>query len=360
MTDGGRGVLTQAANTMRVVDRPPAPSPGPGQVLIRPEAVGVCGSDFHFLTGELATPPAFGPQFPRVQGHEVAGTVVAAGGDVADGVGVGQRVAVWPLSSCGACSACRSGRGNACPNFRLIGVHTDGALQSTFVADASQVFPVGDLEPAVAAFCEPLSIAVHALARGRVAPGEHVVALGGGPIGQAVALAAQQRGARVLVTDLVPARLDLARRGGAATIDVTAEQDVAAAARAWAGGDGPELVVDCTGVPAAIRGGVDMVAPTGRVVIVGISHTEVSLPVDVFTQREIDVLGATVCDADDFAEAVTIAGQRADHVRRLITHRRPLEEAPEAIAHAMAHPADVMKLVITPGAGNPFRPPRPR
>jgi 2-desacetyl-2-hydroxyethyl bacteriochlorophyllide A dehydrogenase len=350
MTDGGRAVVTQAANTMRVVDRPTGPEPGPGQVLIRPEAVGVCGSDFHFFTGELATPPAFGPQFPRVQGHEVAGTVVAAGREVADRVGMGQRVAVWPLSSCGACSACRSGRGNACPNFRLVGVHTDGALQSTFAVDASQVFPVGDLEPAVAAFCEPLSIAVHALVRGRVAPDEHVVVLGAGPVGQAVALAAQERGARVLVTDLVPARLDLARRGGATTIDVSAERDVVAAARDWAGGDGPQLVVDCTGVPAAIRDGVDMVAPTGRVVIVGISHTEVGLPVNAFTEREIDVLGATVCAADDFAEAVAVAGRRADHVRRLITHRRPLEEAPEAVAHAMAHPDDVLKLVITPEA----------
>jgi L-gulonate 5-dehydrogenase len=349
MTDTGRAVLTQAANSMRVVDRPPAPAPGHGQVLIRPEAVGVCGSDFHFLTGELATPPAFGPQFPRVQGHEVAGVVVAAGRDVPDRVGVGHRVAVWPLSSCGACSACRRGRGNACPDFRLVGVHTDGALQSTFAVDASQVFPVGDLDAAVAAFCEPLSIAVHALARGRVAPGEHVVALGAGPIGQAVALAARERGARVLVTDLVPARLDLARQGGASTIDVTEEQDVVAA-RAWAGGDGPDLVVDCTGVPAAIRSGVDMLAPAGRVVIVGIAHTEVGLPVNVFTEREIDVLGASVCDADDFAEAVVVAGRHADHVRRLVTHRRPLEEAPEAIAHAMAHPGEVLKLVITPEA----------
>jgi threonine dehydrogenase-like Zn-dependent dehydrogenase len=93
-----------------------------------------------------------------------------------------------------------------------------------------------------------------------------------------------------------------------------------------------------------------MVAPTGRVVIVGISHTEVGLPVNAFTEREIDVLGATVCAADDFAEAVAVAGRRADHVRRLITHRRPLEEAPEAVAHAMAHPDDVLKLVITPEA----------
>jgi threonine dehydrogenase-like Zn-dependent dehydrogenase len=344
----GRAVLTRDAGIMEVVDRPPSPAPGPGQVVVRPEAVGVCGSDYHFLTGDLVTPPAFGPQFPRVQGHEVAGKVVAVGPAVPDRIHAGQRVAVWPLTSCGQCYACRSGRGNACPNFRLIGIHTDGALQSEVTVEYAQVFPVGDMEPAVAAFCEPLSIAVHALVRGRVAAGEHVVALGAGPIGQAVVLAARERGAEVLVTDFVAGRLELARQGGAATMDLSQEPDGPAAIRAWAGGEGPELVVDCTGVPSAIRTGVDVVAPTGRVVIVGIAHAEVSLPVNAFTDREIDVLGSTVCTAEDFAAAVTIAGRHADQVRRLVTHRRPLEEAPEAIADAMANPGDVVKLVILP------------
>jgi len=351
MTDGGAGraVLTRTAGSMEVVDRPAAPEPRAGQVLVRPEAVGVCGSDYHFLTGELVTPPAFGPQFPRVQGHEVGGTVVAVGPGVPERISAGQRVAVWPLSSCGTCYACRNGRGNACPDFRLIGIHTDGALQSEFVVDADQVFPVGDLAPEVAAFCEPLSIAVHALRRGRVAAGEHVVAMGAGPIGQAVALAAREEGAEVLVTDLVAGRLELAREGGAATLDLSREKDVLGAVRAWAGAEGPELVVDCTGVPAAIRSGVDVVAPTGRVVVVGISHTEVSLPVNAFTEREIDVLGATVCTAEDFAQAVVIAGRHPEQVQRLVTHRRPLEEAPAAIEHAMANPGEVMKLVILPG-----------
>jgi threonine dehydrogenase-like Zn-dependent dehydrogenase len=84
------------------------------------------------------------------------------------------------------------------------------------------------------------------------------------------------------------------------------------------------------------------------VVVVGISTAEVPLPVNSFTEREIDVLGSTVCTAADFAEAVTIASRHAEHVRRLVTHRRPREEAPEAIAHAMANPGDVVKLVILP------------
>src|SRR3712207_9225603 len=81
---------TTLFRSMQVVDRPLAAEPGPGQVVVRPEAVGVCGSDYHFLTGELVTPPAFGPQFPRVQGHEVAGTVVAVGAGVPDSIQIGR------------------------------------------------------------------------------------------------------------------------------------------------------------------------------------------------------------------------------------------------------------------------------
>lgn len=163
-----RAVVTRKAGIMEVGEVADPGQPGAGQVLVRPEAVGICGSDLHFLTGELATPPAFGPQYPRVQGHEFAGVIDALGQGCPPELDVGQRVAVWPLSSCGRCRACRIGRPNACPQFRLVGIHVDGALAERVTVAAGQVFPVGDLEPAVAAFCEPMSIAVHALERGGV------------------------------------------------------------------------------------------------------------------------------------------------------------------------------------------------
>jgi L-gulonate 5-dehydrogenase len=137
-----RAVVTREAGTMEVGDAAEPREPGAGEVLVRPEAIGVCGSDYHFMTGELALPPEFGPQFPRVQGHEFAAIIEAVGPDCPPELQVGERVAVWPLSSCGRCSACRIGRGNVCPNFRLIGIHTDGALQERLVVPAAQAFPV--------------------------------------------------------------------------------------------------------------------------------------------------------------------------------------------------------------------------
>ncbi|MQA85583.1 MAG: alcohol dehydrogenase catalytic domain-containing protein [Streptosporangiales bacterium] len=350
--DGGgemRAIVTRSAGSMELTDVPEPRELASGEVLVRPEAVGVCGSDYHFLTGELVTPEAFGPQYPRIQGHEVAGTIEALGPDCPAGLDVGVRVAVWPLSSCGTCYACRIGRRNACPNFRLVGVHVDGALQERFPVPASQVFPVGDLEPQVAAFCEPTSIAVQAADRGRIAAGEPVAVLGAGPIGQAVALVAGERGAKVLMTDLVAGRLALGRAAGAETLDLSEHEDVVPLVREWAGGEGPPVVIDCTGEPAAIRSAVEMISPAGRVVVVGISHKELSLNVSWFTEKEPDILGSTVCGAAQFAEAVRVVQRKQAVVRRLLTHERPLEQAPDAIAHAMSHPAEVMKLIIRTG-----------
>ena len=175
------------------VDTPGAP--GPGQVLVGPEAVGLCGSDFHYFLGDIGTIDDPSMLYPRVQGHEAAATILDVGPDCPAELAAGIRVALWPVASCGRCYACRVGRGNACVDISLIGVHEDGALQQQLLVPAAQVFPVGDQDPALAALIEPVSIAVRAVVRGRVAAGEKVVVLGAGPIGQALALAATDRGA---------------------------------------------------------------------------------------------------------------------------------------------------------------------
>jgi hypothetical protein len=155
------------------VDEPGAP--GPGEVLVAPEAVGLCGSDFHYFLGDIGTIDDPSVLYPRVQGHEASGTILSVGADCPPGLVAGERVAIWPVVSCGRCYACRVGRGNACANISLIGVHQDGALGEQLLLPAAQVFPVGDQDPALAALIEPVSIAVRAVVRGRVAAGEHVV-----------------------------------------------------------------------------------------------------------------------------------------------------------------------------------------
>src|SRR4051794_22353281 len=283
-----RAAVTEAPGTMTIRDdaREPGP-PGLGEVVVRPEAVGICGSDFHFYAGELhelvgATPP-------RVQGHEVAAVVEATGPDCRDELAPGTRVALWPLSPCGACRPCRLGRGNVCESFSLIGIHTDGGLQDRLTMPEAQVFPIALDRPEVAALAEPMSIAVRAMNRGRIAHGERVVVLGAGPIGQALAVAARERGAGVLLVDRLERRLAVGRGLGADAVAWTDAGAVVAAARDWAGAPGPPVVVDATGAPPAIRAAVDMAPSAGRVVIVGMGPDEVALRVGSFTEKELDV-----------------------------------------------------------------------
>jgi L-gulonate 5-dehydrogenase len=340
-----RAARTEATRTIRLVDVTEPAAPGPGEVVLRPEAVGLCGSDFHYFAGDLgAVDPA--QLYPRIQGHETAGVLEEVGPDCPAGLTAGRRVALWPLIACGTCYPCRIGRANVCSRINLVGIHRDGALQERLLLPAAQVFPVDTADPALAALVEPVSIAVQAVKRGRVAEGEKVVVFGAGPIGQSLAVAARDLGASVLLLDRVERRLRHAAPSGADTIAVETDAQAVEAAREWAGGDGPEVVFEATGVPAVVRTAIDLVANAGRVVVVGLSHTDASLRVGDLAFKELDVLGVSCCDASGFADAVSLVARREDALRGLVTHDFPLEETPAAMVYAMEHPAEVMKAVI--------------
>jgi L-gulonate 5-dehydrogenase len=328
---------------MRVVDVPEPPAPGAGEVLIRPEAVGLCGSDFHYFLGDIGA-VRDDERYPRIQGHEVSAVIEELGPDCPPHLEAGMRIAIWPHTSCGECYPCRIGRSNACVKLNLIGVHRDGALQEHLLLPAVQAFPVGEQDPVSAAVVEPMSIAVRAVARGRVATGERAVVFGAGPIGVAVAVAAIDRGASVLLIDPIESRLERARAAGARAVGPGA--DPVTAALEWAGGDGPEVVFEATGVAAIAQTAVEIVAQAGRVVIVGLGTEGAPLITGSLAFKEIDMLGTSTCSAEDFAEAIALVSRRRDALAGFVTHEFSLEEAPEAIVYAMRHPADVMKAVI--------------
>jgi threonine dehydrogenase-like Zn-dependent dehydrogenase len=339
--------VTTAPHVIEVMQRPEPAPPRPGHVLLRPEAVGICGSDFHIFTGDDALSGAE-RAYPRVQGHEISAMVVAAGEDCPPELSAGERVAVWPLLACGRCYPCRVDRSNCCVDFQLIGVHIDGGLQELLTVPATQAFAAGDATPQVVAFAEPLSVAVHAVRRGRVAAGEHVAVLGAGPIGQAVALAAADAGARVMVIDPLAPRRELALLSGAEAAEWGTPDGTMSAVRDWSGG-GPQVVMDTTGDPAALEQALDMVVSAGRVVVVGMSGGAAPVRSGLLPVKEIDVLGSSCCDAADFAAAVALVRRSATAVARLVTDEFPLAEAAAAIARAMSRPEEVMKVAVAAG-----------
>jgi threonine dehydrogenase-like Zn-dependent dehydrogenase len=340
-----RAVVTERVGSMRLRERPAPGDPPPGEVLVRPEAVGICGSDYHLYEGDLSA-AAGGDRLPRIQGHEVGARIAALGDGCRAELEVGQRVALLPLRACGHCPPCRAGRPNACNNFQLIGVHVDGGLQDLLTLAEDQVFPVDGADAVLAALVEPISIAMRAVRRARIAAGERAVVMGAGPIGQGIVMCARERGAEVLVVDPQPARLELSRALGAETLPWTTAAEVVALAREWGGPDGPPVALDATGVPAAVRAMVDLVASAGRAAQVGMSNAEVSLRIGSLTEKELDLLGVTCCDGEDFAAAVALVERRPDDVTRLVSHEFPLEQAHDAMRFAIEHPTEVMKVMI--------------
>ena len=335
--------VTEAVETMRVRDVPEPGEPAAGEVVVQPGAVGICGSDFHFFEGRLSE-HAGGSGFPRIQGHEVGATVVEAGPGSA--LTTGQMVALYPLTACGHCYPCRIGRMNVCVNFSLVGVHEDGGLQERLRIREDQVFPIAVESPVLAALVEPVSIAMRAVHRARIEAGEKVVVLGAGPIGQSLLVAAQDRGADVLVIDPIEDRLATARALGAETVPWTTAEAVVGHGLEWSGEGGPQVTIDATGVQAAVEVCVELVSSAGRMVQVGMSGDSIDLRLGSLTEKEIDVLGVACCGTGEFAGAIDLVERNADRLAQLVSHEFPLSDAPQALEFAIDNPREVMKVVI--------------
>ncbi len=337
-----RRLVTVAPGRVEVQDGP-EPTPGPHEALIAIEAVGICGSDIHLFTGEHPY-----SHFPNVQGHEFAGRVLSLPPGYAGPAHVGDRVAVEPLLMCGECLPCRRGRGNCCLQMRTYGAQIDGALAERLAVRAGLLHPTGELSAPLAALVEPMSIGLQAIARSGMTPHDTVVVFGAGPIGQAVLLGATDLGARVLVVDRLPSRLQLALRLGAEIVVDASTGDPREAIRDWTGGDGPVIVVEATGVPAVVEQAIDVVASSGTVVVVGLSRQSVSVPMVELTRKELTIVGSRN-NMGRFADAVSLVRRKPDLAGLLISHRFPLEQAPEAFALAHDRPQATEKVIIDVG-----------
>ncbi len=209
------------------------------------------------------------------------------------------------------------------------------------------MFGVGDLDPDSTAFVEPASVAVHALARANLRPGEQVVVFGAGPIGLATTLAAARKGARVTTVDPVPARRDLAKRLGAEHATWGPPEDLEAELKDWTNGEGPPLIVETSGETYILPQAVHLVSAAGRVVVVGMSSGTAPLRPGAFPEKEIDVIGSSCATADDFRTAITVVKANQKSLAALYSHHFPLIRAGEAFEFAMKRPPDAIKIVVT-------------
>lgn len=322
----------------------PDPVAGPGEVLLRVAWLGLCGSDLSTWRG--GNPLV---SYPRIPGHEVAGTVVALGDGVA-GVSIGEQALVVPYTACGACSACRAKRPNCCRNNQTLGVQRDGALAGLVAVPVAKLMRVPGLDLRTLALVEPLSVGFHAAARARVTAGESVVVIGCGAVGIGAVAGAAARGARVVAVDVDPRKLALARRLGATAVIDGRDGDLTTAMQALDGGEGPAVCIEAAGQPVTFRACVEAAAFAGRVVYIGYAKEPVAYETKRFVQKELDVMGSRNALREDFAAAAAwLAGDptRAD---ALVSRTVPFTAAAEALRAWDAEPGAVCKILVDCGA----------
>lgn len=337
--------VLHAPRTLRV-EAVAEPAAGPGEVLVRVRAAGICGTDWRIWTGERAV------RYPLVPGHEFIGDVAAVGAGVARVV-VGDRVAVEPNWGCGTCDLCGAGSGNLCLARTAVGIDRAGGFAELAVLPERACWPApAGVSDERLVFTEPLAVVTRAVARGVPRPGEAVAVLGAGTLGLLALQLLRARGCRVLVASRTDRRLGLARAlGAAATVAVGAEggADLVAAARALSGRDGVDLVIETAGTAAALEmalGRVGFVRPGGRVVLTGLPHEAARVEFFWVVRREIDIRGSMIYQRE-FGEAIRLLAGDTVEVEPLLTHRFALEAIEEALA---AHRrAEAIKVAVFPG-----------
>lgn len=336
-------VRTVSAQTLEYADVP-RPRVGPGEALVRIEYATLCGTDLHIFEDDYTS------ELPLIQGHELAGTVVETAPGV-DRVAAGDRVAIDPLINCGECAACGQGRGNVCPHQTVLGCYCDGGFVEYLAVAAPKLHRIpGDLPTDLGAVAEPTAISMEAVKRGRAVAGETALVLGAGPIGLLATLALHDLGVTVVTADTLPERLGLARKFGAdhtLLIDPAADfpaADLAAAIGADAP-DGPQLVIEATGVPSSQLNALNAVAPAGRVVQVGISTRPAVFPMNLLPFKEVDLLGSRNSQGL-IPEALALIARYPDTVRGLLTHRFGVRELGAAFKTMQDPSQKVGKILI--------------
>lgn len=317
----------------------PEPSPAPGEARVRVSAAAICGSDLH---GFREPSPRRIP--PLVMGHEVAGVVDAVGGGV-DHTLEGTRVVAMPVVSCGACARCREGRGNVCPNRRLMGMDFAGAFADAFTIPVTQLLRVPDhVDDATASLTEPLGNALHVVARA-LGDGDRVLVIGAGAIGLFAARAAVLSGASmVLVTDTQSHRLQRVGKLGAKPL--AAGSEGADAIADMTNGDGVDVVIDAAGYPATWTLALDAVRYGGRIDVIGLGAPEGPVSYHTIVAKALTVAGAYACVEADFDRALELLASEEVDVADWIT-TMPMTEGQSAFEALVDEGRDT-KVVLVP------------
>jgi 2-desacetyl-2-hydroxyethyl bacteriochlorophyllide A dehydrogenase len=327
----------------------PMPHCGPGDVLVRVRAAGICHSDVHYRAGRSRVEP-----LPLTLGHEVAGEIAEVGQHVLNH-SVGDAVCLHYLVTCGGCDDCLAGREQFCATGKMLGHFTDGGWAEYIAVPARNAVPLPHRVPFAQGAVMMCSSAtsLHALRKGRLKVGETVLVVGAGGLGMsAVQLARALGAADVIAVDRDPLKLALAERFGARTIRATdlSPDEVVAQVRAMTKGRGVDVALELVGKPDTMRTALQSLAPLGRAVVVGLS--DIDLSVDTYRDligREAELIGSNDHLLSELYELVEMADKGILDLSDVVTHTVPLQARDiNGVLDALDRHAAPVRTVVVP------------
>lgn len=322
------------------------PNPKEGEVIVKLEYVGICGSDVHYLEhgkiGDFVVDGDF------ILGHECAGTVTQLGENVKN-LKVGDRVALEPGITCGQCEFCKTGRYNLCADVEFLATPPyHGCLQNYIAFPENMCFKLPDnVSTKEGALVEPLSVGIHAARQGNVSLGDRVVILGAGCIGLVTLLACKALGAsEIIVTDIMPKRLEYARKLGATSVINSAQCDALKEIEALTAGEGADVVIETAGSSVTYSQTPYIVKRGGTIVLVGMAADDIikfnfaklmgkeAQVKTVFRYRNI------------YPQAINAISGGLIDVKPIVTHEFDFEDSAKAFDFVINNKNDVVKAVI--------------
>lgn len=319
------------------------PTPGPGELLIRNAACGVCGTDVHIYYGE---PGSAEVKPPVVLGHEYAGIVEAVGPDVSV-FRIGDHVTIDPNMYCGVCRYCRDGKKQLCEEMQAIGVTQDGGFATHSVVPAAQAYQLHkDLPLESGAMAEPLACCIHGIDSAAIRSGDTVLVIGGGTIGLLMLQLAKLAGAaQVILSEPVSLRRDIALSLGANACIDPVNENPAQRIKELTGKDGADIVIECAGNTSATRQAFEAAAKGATLLLFSVPTVDASYSLSLFDvyKKELTIKGSFI-NPDTHARAVALLESGRIQIAPLITHRFPLDHMDEAIQTQMG--SDSIKVLV--------------
>ena len=325
---------------VRWVDLPMPEITEANQVRVKVKAAGVCGSDIHIAHGTnvFAT-------YPRIIGHEVSGEVESIGSAV-EGLAVGDLVVLEPIAYCGECYACKNGRPNVCQNLQVYGVHRDGGFCQYIVVPASRLYKVPSAFSArQAAAIEPFTIGAQCAWRGGVKAGDTVLVTGAGPMGLIAVDTCKALGATVIVAELNDYRLEMAKAFGADFTINPSAANLRDELMNITSGEGPNVILEATGVPELISSAIELVSVAGRVVPLGFGREPVPIDFAMVTKKEVGIFGSRL-QTYKFEPVIKRLANNLGRIDMLINKVYPAKDYAQAFEDFTAQDSKVCKAIL--------------